>query len=277
METYNLATHLNNLKMFRDYHKSGYATFEIFMDAVDKGVDPHLIDEFNSRKINKDWKESKMKNNFLGDPSDELLQNLKEIPPLDNVEEYMNRIEYEIDQILEFFPEYPENFKLVELEDIIINRFPPLNGFIRADKEIIDAYTRLITYFPPDNFFDAVHEYDSKRKQQSDLDKIKDTGIKENRHPNIFSSPQAFHFFEILLENRTKKKQLAEISFIYRKFHYHQFINSEISEINFIKWLSEIYQIELSKIKTLPNCYTEEREKYFNTLKDKYMGSTFIN
>lgn len=275
METYDLPTHLNNLRMLRDQIKSGYPTFEIFFDALDKGAVPHLSDEFSLKRFKKDFGDNEVNRSFLEEPSEELLQYIKETPALDNVEQYMERIQYEIDQILEFVPANPKNFKLLEIEDIIMNRFPTINGFVKADQDIIYTYTKIMAYQPPNKFFRAIEDFDSQKKENINFFKKNIPNNIENHanwYPNIFSSPQAFTFFQILIETRAKEKQLAEISFYYRRFKYHQFINTEINEINFIRWLSETYQIELSKIKTLQNCYTEKREKYFNLLKGKYMN-----
>ncbi|MCM8568898.1 hypothetical protein NE848_05885 [Gramella jeungdoensis] len=241
MVTYDLAIHLNNLRMLSDYNKSGYTTFEIFMDAVDKGVVRHLIDDFNPRKIKKDWKESEARNNFLEGPSDELLQNLKEIPSLDNIEQYINRIEYEIDQILEFFPDYPQNFKLEELEDIVIERFPALNGFIRANHEMIDKYIRIMTYYPPYKFFEAINDYDLHTEEDP-----KAEHTLNKYYPQIFQNPDAFGFFQRLQENIETPQ--ADYSCILYRMQKDKRIRENISKKYFAVFLNENFEVEYYRL-----------------------------
>ncbi|MFV9483248.1 hypothetical protein ACNI3T_05380 [Christiangramia sp. ASW11-125] len=272
LPTYNLPVHLNNLRVLNDYIKSRYTTFEIFMDAIDNGLVPHLKNEFGTSKIPIDRNGNPERESILEEPSDEILQHLKQITPIDNTEQYFNRIEYEIDRILNLIPNYPEHFGLEEIKHIVLNKFKLINSFISAEQDVIDTYINIMSHYPPEKFFEAVSEYDSKSRLKQEFQNRNNVITTcETWYPNIFTSSEAYSFFDFLITNRAKEKQLAEISFYYRKFKYHHFIHAEIREIDCIRWLSETYHIELTKIKTQPNCYTENREKYFNLLKDQYM------
>jgi hypothetical protein len=93
-----------------------------------------------------------------------------------------------------------------------------------------------------------------------------------NEHPEIFTSPFAWHLFKEFQSGIFEKFKLAEYSFIYRKMIYDGFIYSHIKPQSFINWLSSKEFADLEKIKT--DCSTHDRmnkyEGIFNSIKNLF-------
>jgi hypothetical protein len=98
----------------------------------------------------------------------------------------------------------------------------------------------------------------------------KESNIPENPYPRIFVSIEAFHFFKKLKElvcNKERTK-LADYSFVFRQMQYDKYIYKEIQESEFRNFLSDEYEIELGKLKTLPNCSPSKKVSLYNFLKN---------
>lgn len=91
----------------------------------------------------------------------------------------------------------------------------------------------------------------------------------ENPHPRIFKSTKAFNFFERLKEKVCKEERtkLADFSFVFRRMHYEKYIYERVQESEFRDFLSETYEIELDKLKTLTNCSTQKKIELYDSLK----------
>ena len=89
-----------------------------------------------------------------------------------------------------------------------------------------------------------------------------------NKYPQVFSSPMAYELFKKLHESYNETKfQLSDYSFIYRMMHEDGYILDSFKPKMFIDWLSEFYNIHLSKLKTMSNCSPKSKIQNYNTVK----------
>lgn len=103
--------------------------------------------------------------------------------------------------------------------------------------------------------------------QQSESETNKQNETSENPHPRIFKESKHFQLFDYLRANIKKRFQLAELSFIYWQMVKDGFIYEGVKSIEYIKWLSETYEIELDQIKQLHTCNTGSKLQNYQTAK----------
>lgn len=94
--------------------------------------------------------------------------------------------------------------------------------------------------------------------------------VKEKKYPDIFKDLASYKLFDTLcLTSKGTDKELAEFSFIYRMMHSEELIKEYIKPEMFKTWLrGKPYEIDLDhKLKTLDNCTTADRKKYYKMQK----------
>jgi hypothetical protein len=91
----------------------------------------------------------------------------------------------------------------------------------------------------------------------------------ENPFPRFFSNHKAFLFFERLCDEICKKEktQLADYSFVFRRLQKDSLIYQDISEKAFREFLSNKYQVNIDKLKTLDYSSTGPKETIYNMLR----------
>lgn len=89
---------------------------------------------------------------------------------------------------------------------------------------------------------------------------------KSNPHPRIFVDNYAYKLFERL--KTTIKNPLADYSFIYRKMINDKLIYESVGDSEFRHWLSNIYEVEIDKMKQLHICSTNAKENLYLTMKE---------
>ena len=87
-------------------------------------------------------------------------------------------------------------------------------------------------------------------------------------HSKIFTEIKGYKLW-VLLERTIDReaKTLAYTSFYFRKLHDEGFIHEHISERNFNVFISEFYDINVGKLKTLVHCTSKAKLELYNSKK----------
>ncbi len=86
--------------------------------------------------------------------------------------------------------------------------------------------------------------------------------------PRIFRDAQSYKFFLSLKEDVDERIELVEFSFIYRQMQKDGFILQQAKNTEFKNLLSSEFEIEISKIKSLTDCYSYKRQKNYSLKKE---------
>jgi hypothetical protein len=97
-----------------------------------------------------------------------------------------------------------------------------------------------------------------------------DPSLEKNPYPQVFSSDEAFLLFEKLFTlYKDSNNKLADFSFIYRKMYSDSFIFSHFKQSMFLEWINKApYEISLPKIKTINDCFTNDKQITYNIIKE---------
>lgn len=169
--TINIIEHLENIKIFTDYIKSGLDSIEMFWVQIDKG---------NSGKNKKVMKFNTNDYDPTEKELEQLLDDKKRKEHFDLSEEYTKVISDKILTKLEYDKAtVPDKIELSELYEKIIEENGNLQEFLNTTKDIVDQYVEIIGADLPKNFFGKLSQV-----KKDNADKPIDYQIDESNDNN---------------------------------------------------------------------------------------------
>ena len=163
--TTNILEHLENIKIFTDYKKSGLSTVEAFWDYVEKGNNPEKIHEkILSFRIDRE--------HFDYDPSKEeinrALEERERFKNTDWVEVYSDYVRSRIETSLNYdSAEFQQVMRLDEIYSKIIVENPNLKEYLATSEDIFLTYSEILGNDLPSKFFSNLAQYERARETDS--------------------------------------------------------------------------------------------------------------
>ena len=270
----NIIGHIENIKVFTDYKKSGFDTYEMFLEEINNGRIPFFKDfnvistlknapkddigfdkyfEENYKSILEEQEKKKEQINRLGGYS--------------NI--YFSVIRTKVAGFAERSPDFFVNQPLEHLYNEAISVYDDLGSYLGTKKEIVEEYVDLVQNLTADNFFEYLIRLEKGEVKIEKITKIVEVKSK-NPHPRIFINYNAFLIFDSWASDNNAD---TDFSFIYRKMQYEEYIHEYVGESEFVKFLEKFGYTShtIEKLKTLDGIgYEKERNKKYSDLKELY-------
>ncbi|WP_276388975.1 hypothetical protein [Eudoraea chungangensis] len=259
MATTKLIEHLENIKVFTDYKKSGLSSITEFWELVHDGSS---IMDLENKNIN-------YASNDNHDPTEKELEELQNkrdwLSANDQTELYLRTVRGLIISRLDV--DEANIPALLELDDLkqIISENHYLKSYMATTDNIIDEYIRFSKNVNPEDYFNEyqLHESHSRLsslKNKSFLDKY--GRIPENEHSDVFGI-KGYRFFVLLINHFPKSD--SDFAYIFWKLKSDKFINSSIGESDFSRFLDSQGFVK-GRLKPIHTISTNTRDPLYSLL-----------
>ncbi|MBT3872690.1 MAG: hypothetical protein HOF75_08700 [Flavobacteriaceae bacterium] len=262
----NILEHLENIKIFTDFKKTGFDTIEFFWDYIDKGG--------NIYKIDKQITKFELPDDHY-EPSDEEIEEAKEreeyIRHINLCDVYFESVNNRIVRELSYDNAIiPATIELSKLYNQVIIENNNLSNYLNTSEEIFNEFIALAKNNLPRNFFKALSDFqkgDEKLEIKGKVDEVN----KENPYPRIFTSLNSYNLFSEFSEQHVREGSLmADYSFIYRKMQEDKLIYEGVGDSEYRNFLFYNFNIDIEKTKQLINCTTESKVSIYSILKTSH-------
>lgn len=262
----NLKEHLENIRIFTDFKKSGLATIDDFWDSFNKTPLRDKLEFYNV-----DHKEA----NKCPLPDKKSEENIdigqNQIADRDSCEEYVRWVQDSIEEAIDKNQvRLPDKFPLGDIYEEIIMRCGNIEKFLGTTEKFVHEYTTLAKGMAAKDFFTFLAKQHKGEMQVKFVKKTVEV-LSKNPHPRIFKDLKAFLFFESWV---SEKKSDSDISYIFRRMKEDKLIHKYIGENEFIDFLLAKNYIMAgpSKLKSLHTISDKGRKPRYEELKQLYFS-----
>ena len=251
--------HLENIKIFTEYKKSGLSNLKEFWERIDAGKSVENLQDniLKFRPIDDyDPTEQELK---------ESLEKRERQERIDQTELYLRSINERIENALvKDSADLPVLFRIEELQDLIRDN-TNLELYLATSENILKEYIQFSKDTKVETFFvqyqlQETNAYLTSSKDDTFLDKYLE--IPQDHRSDIFAY-KGFRFFALLIDHFPKSN--SDWAYIYWKLKLDKYIHSTISDSDFNRFLDSI-GVVTGRLKPLNNISSNSRDPLYKLL-----------